>query len=297
MNNCPVCGHNDFEFVYELNDYRISQETFSLSKCLNCTLISTLAPPKSSDISKYYLSDDYLEHSNRKTDLFSIAYIKAREIMFGYKYRIIKKFITNGEILDIGAGSGHYLNFMSKKGFKCTGIEMSGRARAFAKDTFDIDIYPDDHFYNSTFVQKYDLISLWHVLEHLYDLEKVVKRIDDLLKPKGHLIIAVPNYNGFEQVVYKKYWSGWDVPRHLWHFSPKSMKQLLAKNNFVVTEMKMMPFDPFFNTLLSNKYRNGHPIINVFRMILVGGMAFFQGFFNVEKTSSIIYIIKRKEIN
>ncbi len=295
LKNCPICDHTEFETVYDLDDYKITQETFSLRKCPQCTLVFTLDPPKGSDIGRYYESDDYLEHSNRKTDLFSMMYSWGRDVMFGYKYGIIKKLVEKGNILDIGAGSGHYLNFMSKKGFSVSGIEMSPRGRKFAKDNFDINLHPDEYLYSSELNEKFDLISLWHVMEHLYDLDNVVKRLDELLNPKGHLIIALPNYNALEVKIYKKFWNGWDVPRHLWHFSPESLTNLFNRHDFEISQMKMMPLDPFFNTLLTNKYRKGNPLMNVMRMGIVGGLSFLNGLIKVKKASSIIYIVKKKK--
>ncbi|MEE9371564.1 MAG: class I SAM-dependent methyltransferase [Saprospiraceae bacterium] len=296
MKNCPVCGNTEFESVYELDDYKITHETFSLEKCPNCTLIFTVDPPLGENIGHYYKSDDYLEHSNRKTDLFSKMYSWARDFMFSYKYGIIKKLAKEGSILDIGAGSGHFLNFMSSKGFTATGIEMNERARTYAKNNFGIDVHPDHYLYSPKLSQKFDMISLWHVMEHLFDLDKVVSRLSELLSHDGHLVIALPNYRALEVSIYKKYWNGWDVPRHLWHFSSESVGHLFEKHHFEITQMKMMPLDPFFNTLLTNKYRNGNPILNVFKMVAVGGMSFLYGLINVKKASSIIYIIKKKKV-
>jgi len=295
LEKCPICGHSEFEKVYDLDDYKITQETFSLEKCPECTLIFTVDPPLGENIGRYYESDDYLEHSNRKNDLFSKMYSWGRDLMFGYKYGIIKKLGPKGKILDIGAGSGYYLNFMSKKGYEVQGIEMSERARNHAKSEHGLHIHPDEMFHNRDFKQKFDMISLWHVMEHLYDLNKVMKRFDELLNPNGSLVIALPNYNALEVQTYKKYWNGWDVPRHLWHFSPQSIRKLVGNHGFEITSMHTMPLDPLFNTLLTNKYRKGNPLVNVLRMGTVGVASLIQGFFNVEKASSIIYIIKRKQ--
>ena len=295
MEKCPICGHNEFEKVYDLDDYKITQETFSLQKCTHCTLIYTVDPPLGDNIGRYYESDDYLEHSNRKNDLFSRMYGWGRDLMFGYKYGILKKLGSEKKILDIGAGSGYFLNFMRGKGYSVTGIEMSERARNHAKEVHNLDIHPDEMFHNKAFKEKFDIISLWHVMEHLYDLNQVVKRFDELLNPNGHLVIALPNYNALEVEIYKKYWNGWDVPRHLWHFSPQSLKHLMNNHGFEIERMKMMPLDPLFNTLLTNKYRQGNAVMNVLRMCTVGVMSLISGLFNVEKASSIIYVIKRKK--
>ena len=295
MKNCPVCGQSEFESMYNLKDYKITQEQFSLQKCTNCSLVITLNPPDADQIGRYYESDDYLEHSNRKEDLFSKLFSLGRNFMFAYKKWIINKLGGNKTVLDIGAGSGQFLNFMSQQGYEVTGIEMSERARKYAKENFSLDLNSSEYLFDDGLKEKYGIISLWHVMEHLYDLEKVINRLDELLEDDGHLVVALPNYKALEVSVYKKYWNGWDVPRHLWHFSPESLTQLFKKHNFKLKKMNMMPLDPFFNTLLTNKYRQRNSMFNIIRMLFIGGLSFLNGLINVRRASSIIYILARGE--
>ena len=295
LENCPICSLDTFEHVYDLEDYRISKEPFSLQKCTNCSFIFTLGIPASSNISKYYESEDYLEHSNKKSDLFSRFYGWARDIMLKYKFRVLKDFSSEGNILDIGAGSGQFLNFMSKKGFDVTGIEMSEKARQYARQNFGLKLYPQEYLYSKEIEKEYDIVSLWHVLEHLYDLEKVIVRFNELLKPDGCLILALPNHNSFDAKHYRNYWAAWDVPRHLWHFSPNSLKELLKRHHLKILDMKMMPMDPFYNSLLSENYKNKGSILNIVRAFGIGIISVFIGFFNVNKASSVIYIIKKEQ--
>jgi len=294
LKKCPICEGSDVDESINLKDYRVTKEEFSLRHCNYCDFIFTHNPPSPEKIGPYYDSEDYLEHSNKREGLFSRLYHFARAFMLHYKYRIISGLSKEKELLDIGAGSGQFLNFMKSKGYQVDGIELNEKAREFARENYNLSIYTADKLYEKGALKNFDIISLWHVLEHLYDLNKVVTRIEELLKPNGVLIVAVPNHKSHDARYFKKHWAAWDVPRHLWHFSPKNMKYLFEKHGFEVSKMKGMPFDPFFNTLLSAKYRNGTSILNLFTMIIRGFIALLVGLFDTSKASSIIYILRKK---
>lgn len=296
MENCPICERNEFEPKYSLKDFRITQEPFELKRCTSCSFILTDTPPNAANISSYYESEEYLEHSNKSEGLFSKIYGLVRDFMFGYKYRIIRKVAKGTHLLDIGAASGQFINFMKNKNYRVEGIELSDKAREYAKSNFGLNIRNADELYNGEDSTKYDLITMWHVLEHLYDLNKVVSRLHDILSEDGVLVIAVPNSDSFDARTYQKYWAAWDVPRHLWHFQPNCFEQLFSKHGFELRKMKMLPFDPLFNALLSERYRHGDSIINIFRAGIIGFLAFLSGLFDVRKASSVVYILNKKDV-
>lgn len=293
MKNCPICDGNEFEIKYSLNDYRITNEPFKLALCKNCSLILTENAPSSKDIGRYYESEDYLEHSNKSEGWFSRVYCVVRNIMLIYKFRIIRSLRRGETILDIGAGSGQFLHFMQRKGYVVDGIELSGKARKYAKENFGLDIKDSAKLYNTNDQNKYANITLWHVLEHLYDLQKVIPRLHQLLQPEGLLIVAVPNHKSFDANHYGKFWAGWDVPRHIWHFSPHVLISLMKRYNLQLVKTRMLPLDPFFNALLSENYKHGYSIFNIFRAVLIGTFSLIVGINNINKASSVIYIFTK----
>ena len=149
-------------------------------------------------------------------------------------------------------------------------------------------VFPQEYVYSKQIEKEYDIVSLRHVLEHLYDLEKVIVKFNELLKPDGCLILALPNHNSFDAKHYRNYWAAWDVPRHLWHFSPNSLKGLLKRHHLKILNIKMMLMDPFYNSFLSENYKNKCSILIIIRAFGIGIISLLIGFFNVNKASSVI---------
>jgi 2-polyprenyl-3-methyl-5-hydroxy-6-metoxy-1,4-benzoquinol methylase len=242
-------------------------------------------------VGQYYQSEDYISHSNTKEGFINKAYHFVRKIMLSRKYNLIKNLYKGKDILDIGCGTGYFLDFMKRKQYLTLGVEADMKARAHGIKEFGLNILPPDDLFNGSIKNKFGIISLWHVLEHLYNPEKYMKAIRELLKDDGHLIIAVPNCSSYDAEVYKNYWAGYDVPRHLWHFTPETIDLFVKKLGFKIVELKRLPFDPFYVALLSEKYKESG--LGFIKGGLIGLMSLVKSFFNVRKSSSIIYILKK----
>ena len=137
----------------------------------------------------------------------------------------------------------------------------------------------------------FDVITLWHVLEHVHDLHGYLASFHRLLKHDGVLVIAVPNYTSYDAKVYKDVWAAYDVPRHLYHFSPKSMEILLKTHGFKLEQIKPMWFDSFYVSMLSEKYKNGNG--NIIKAFYHGLVTDVKTLFNKKACSSVIYIVKK----
>jgi 2-polyprenyl-3-methyl-5-hydroxy-6-metoxy-1,4-benzoquinol methylase len=199
---------------------------------------------------------------------------------------------TVGKILDIGCGTGYFLNELKHKGWEAFGIEKNEQARKHAIEYFNLFVKSETHIHK--FPKKsFDVITLWHALEHLEDLNEIMEKIYDLLLPDGIAIIAVPNCNSYDARHYKTYWAGYDVPRHLWHFTPKTMKLMVEKFNFNIICQKPMPFDAFYVSLLSEKYKKTNKFIAFIKAMFIGAISNIKTRFDKNKGSAIIYVLKK----
>lgn len=288
--SCPVCASENLNTILLGKDFSVSKEEYSVLECKDCAFAFTQNAPDKTTIGKYYKSDDYVSHSDTNKGLFFKAYHIVRSIMLGKKAKLVEKStgLKTGKILDVGCGTGYFPNKLQSKGWDVVGIEQDESTRDYAKEKFSIDVR-DTNAFDGFEKNTFDVITLWHVLEHIHDLKASVERYNKLLKPNGVLIVAVPNYQCFEATVYGKYWAGWDIPIHLWHFSINAMRTLMRKGDFEVSAIQTMPFDPFYISLLSEKYRKG----NALRGLIIGTMAMLAGILKKSKSSSLIYVMKK----
>ena len=242
------------------------------------------------DIARYYQSTDYISHSDTKKGLINRLYHLVRRYTLHTKRKLIERRtgIKKGTLLDIGAGSGAFMNHMRLEGWKVTGIEQDQQASANAKSLYDLTLHGLDGFFNLP-AASFNAITMWHVLEHVHDLHEYIEQIKKLLAPAGKIFIAVPNYTSYDAGKYGKFWAAYDVPRHLYHFSPAAMAVLLESHGMKIDHIQPMWFDSFYVSLLSEKYRSGHP--NLFRGVYNGLLSNSQAISNGRRASSIIYII------
>lgn len=287
--NCPVCKSTEIKAVVEAKDITVSNEFFNIWHCSNCTLRFTQDVPDAEHIGKYYQSQNYISHSNTHKGTINKLYHAVRKITLSTKKNIVEKNTKkkSGSLLDIGAGTGAFASTMKKNGWHVTGLEPDATARANAKKEFNIDLLSTDELFNLE-KNSFDAITLWHVLEHVHGLHSYIEKFYELLKPDGCLIIAVPNYTSYDATEYSGAWAAYDVPRHLYHFSPKSMHRLLQQHNFKLKKIKPMWFDSYYISLLSEKYLTGKT--NFFKAFISASISNFQALKNKKKTSSIIYI-------
>jgi len=286
---CPVCHSGQTYFALKVKDHSISGEFFDVFECPQCSLRFTVNPPPEEKIGHYYQSEDYISHSNTRKGLVNYLYHQVRNHTLSTKFHLLKKFtgLTNGHHLDIGAGTGAFVQYMNGRGWKSEGIEPDEKARKRALAHHDTILLPADAF--ETFIaESFDAITLWHVLEHVHDLYPYLNRIKEILKPNGFVFIAVPNYSSYDGVKYGANWAAYDVPRHLYHFSPASVKWLLKTAGFRLHKTVPMWWDSFYISLLSEKYAGGRAsLLNGFLTGLISNMNTVA---DKEKCSSLIYI-------
>ncbi|ULQ57989.1 class I SAM-dependent methyltransferase [Flavihumibacter rivuli] len=289
---CPVCGSDKIRPVLEVKDQTVSGQLFAIWECESCTLRFTQDIPDAKSIGPYYKSDAYVSHTDTRQGLVNQLYHRVRMITLKQKRDLLirESGLNTGTLLDIGAGTGAFLATMKGAGWRVTGLEPDKDARAIARSKFGLELHSPELLAELP-VASFDVITLWHVLEHVHDLKEYVDRIRTLLKDNGRLIIAVPNYTSKDAEIYQEHWAAYDVPRHLYHFSPASMKRLL--NNSHLQLMKVLPmwFDSFYISLLSEGYKTGkQKLLNAFMNGLVSNK---KALSSKESASSLVYIIRK----
>ena len=287
-NVCPACGNKNIQPVFSARDHTVSHESFEIWECKECTLRFTQNIPEIDAIGKYYQSDNYISHSDTAKGFINNLYHKVRKRTLGQKKNLVSNITgkNSGKILDVGCGTGAFLQTMKISGWDITGLEPDENARNKAIELYNIHPLPANAFYGLP-DHSFDAITLWHVLEHVHDLHGYMKKFKNLLAPGGKLFIAVPNYTSYDAGFYKEFWAAYDVPRHLYHFSPKAMKSLWVAHGLRVQQMKPMWFDSVYVSMLSEKYKKGpsHAAVGFFS----GTISNLKAMMNVERCSSVIY--------
>ncbi|MFD2825099.1 class I SAM-dependent methyltransferase [Leeuwenhoekiella polynyae] len=269
-----------------IKDHSVTKENFDLIYNEELDMYSTDPIPQ--NLEKYYLSENYISHTDSKKGIVEKLYQLVKSYMLKKKLKLVSDYSATGSLLDIGAGTGDFLKVAKNKGWDVEGIEPSEIARTHA-ETKELLLYADE---GGVGEQTFDVITMWHVLEHVPNLQKQINWLAEHLDKNGTLIIAVPNFNSCDAKMYKEFWAAWDVPRHLHHLSAKSIKTLFSKNGFEVIDQKPLIFDSFYVSLLSEKYKGSQ-----FKFI----SAFINGLRSNLKAnssgeySSLIYILKRTD--
>jgi len=291
-NVCPLCSSEKIFFYLKCVDNFISKEAFDIYKCRTCNFEFTQDSPGETEIGRYYDSDAYISHSNTSKGLTNKIYHFVRNIMLCRKRELVKKFTGHkkGTILDVGSGTGHFAGFMLKSGWEVTGIEINEKARDFSKIHFGLKIFAPQEILTLQ-PDSFDCITLWHVLEHFQNPLKYISDIFRLLKPGGTCIIALPNCNSYDAIFYKKSWAAYDVPRHLWHFSPATFSIFSEKAGFTLRKLRSLPLDVFYISIMSEKYRNSR--LPFLKGLLRAFPFTMMSLFNKKKSSSVIYILSK----
>jgi len=268
-----------------VKDYSVSQENFELLYDENMDMLITNPQPSSDKLPSYYESVDYISHTDGNKSLFEKAYQFVKSIALKNKLKLINSQSSKGRILDIGAGVGDFLSIAKNDGWQTIGIEPSDKAKNIAKKKGVSFVENLSELESNSF----DVITMWHVLEHVPDLENQIKELKRLIKPFGTVIIAVPNFKSFDAHYYGNFWAAYDVPIHLWHFSKTSIKKLFAKEKLELVKVLPMKFDSFYVSLLSEKYKTGK--LNFIKAFYIGLKSNWKGKQNSEY-SSHIYVLK-----
>ena len=276
--------------AFIVKDHSVSGEEFQLKYHIDFKLMQTLPQPSEDNLDSYYKSEDYISHTDSKRNLFEKAYHFVRNIALKKKLKLINSFNTDTkELLDIGCGTGDFLSIAKNANWNVTGIEPNEQAREIANSKTNNSVYNNMQLHQLK-ENSFDVITLWHVLEHLPNLEMHVYRLERLLKPNGKIVVAVPNYKSYDAAYYKSFWAAYDVPRHLWHFTKESIKILFSRYDMKVEKILPMKFDAFYVSLLSEKYKTGK--INYLRGFWIGMKSNLKALRSGEY-SSLIYVIKK----
>jgi ubiquinone/menaquinone biosynthesis C-methylase UbiE len=273
-------------YLSQVEDYTVSHQKFDLQYDSRFDLLHTFPQPPASELDKYYESDDYISHTDSKRSWFEKAYHMVKKRALNQKVQLLEKHQPNkGNLLDMGCGTGDFLQVAQQAGWQVQGIEPNEKAQKIAASKGATLISGTPAAADQTF----DAITLWHVLEHLPNLELQIKVLKRILKPTGTLLIAVPNYKSFDAGYYKQFWAAYDVPRHLWHFSKTSIDRLVEQEGMKVVSVRPMKFDSFYVSLLSEKYKTGK--MNYVNAFFVGLYSNWKGS-QTKEYSSHIYVIK-----
>ncbi len=287
---CPICQHKASKIFLSTKDYFLSNENFEIHSCENCGFRFTNPRPEVQDLGKYYKSKEYISHSNTREGIFSFVYQKVRNYTLVKKQKLVESYNASGTIIDIGCATGHFLNQMKKAGWNTLGIEPDSDTRKQAFENFNLQVFDEPHL-DSIAENSMDVITMWHVLEHVADLNGRMMQLKKILAPNGVVFIAVPNSNSYDAEHYGKYWAAYDVPRHLYHFTQNDISLLFEKFGFRLEKVLPMKFDSFYVSLLSEKYKRGKmQILSAFWIALLSNVKFGKkkGF------SSMIFVFKKK---
>ncbi len=287
---CPVCNASNLQPALSAIDYTVSQEQFQILKCIDCKHLFTQNVVSQNEIGRYYKSENYISHSDTQKGFINKLYHTIRKYTLESKRKLVQTETKKqqGKILDIGCGTGAFLNTMKLKGWESTGLEPDDVARTKAKELYSLEPLPSHEIFNLP-GNTYDAITLWHVLEHVHQLQEYIAQLKNMVTPTGCIFIAVPNYTSYDAQHYGAQWAAYDVPRHLYHFSPTSMKKLVEQHGLTIKKIKPMWFDSFYVSMLSEQYKNGKG--NILKAFLIGFLSNLKTVLKKEKCSSLIYVI------
>ena len=288
MNSCPICT-TEMKFKFVTKDYLVTGESFDIVECEACSIRTTTPFPDKKIIGNYYSSDDYISHDDKVSGIFDSIYGLVRTYQLNKKKKLIGKYFnkSNGKILDIGCGAGDFLQYMKENHWNINGVDTSNKARKIANKKLNIKVMDPKDWINNK--EKYDVITCWHSLEHVHEPWVYLDKIKKSLTLNGFLIVALPNYQSTDAKIYKEFWAAYDTPRHLYHFTIKSMNKTIKPHGLNIESIYRMNFDPFYVSMLSAKHMG-----KSFMSGLINGFkSWTLSIFSKDKCSSLIFIIKK----
>jgi len=290
IKSCPICSNTEYRPFLKVKDWSISKEDFYIVQCNGCGLSFTNPRPSEAEIGSYYESNDYISHSDTNSGFINKIYQLVKTFTIRQKTEMVASRATKKTLLDIGCGTGDFIGALKSKAWTVSGVEPNSLARSSAEKKFSI--VPSEKFESSNYViGSLGVITMWHVLEHVHRLDYYLTSCYDLLEKNGLFIIAVPNLSSYDAQNYKEHWAAYDVPRHIWHFSPDTLMQLCKRHGFELKETLPMWFDSFYVSMLSEKYKNGG---NILKAMMVGFLSNLKALYSQGRCSSQIYIFVKK---
>ena len=291
-NRCPWCNSENNSKFLELKDYFLTQENFEILECNDCKLLFTTPCPAPDRIGDYYKSDDYLSHNESKKGIVPQIYNLVKKVNIKNKFNITVngQQTTDNSILDIGCGVGDFLNYAKEKGCDITGIEPSEDARKIAEEKLGTKIFSPEELQNIP-NESFDIVTMWHVLEHVADLKTEIDHLERIVKKNGRLVLALPNYKSFDAEYYKDKWAAYDVPRHLNHFSSTSIKNIFDTTAFQLIDIKPLKWDSYYISMLSEQYLKHS---NVLLKAMITGCKSNCKAIKSGEYSSLVYVFTKK---
>jgi 2-polyprenyl-3-methyl-5-hydroxy-6-metoxy-1,4-benzoquinol methylase len=294
VTKCLICASPEHDLFLKVPNRFQAEQRFNLIRCTQCGFVFLSPRPDEQEITTFYEEEDYQPHQKNATSLTERIYQSVRTWNNKYKRRLLEKYIPQGSILDYGCGTGEFLLEMQNAGWKTFGLEPAEKAANVARE-YGIPLF-DSLKQVETSVE---VITLWHVLEHIHHPQVLLKSLKDLLSPNGYLIIAVPNRLSWDAQIFKSNWVAFDAPRHLYHFRPQDMQSLLHSIGFTMIDYKGLHFDPWYNSLLSVALETQHKnslqkLISFSKGLSTAILSSIQGFLFQKKNSSVIYIVRKR---
>lgn len=291
---CPICGASGQTPYANCTDFMVSKESYYLLRCPSCGVVYTLDPPSENELRRYDKLSLKLKLGDAPKSLMEKLYYHVRARMLRKKAKIIETYAyrTSGSLLNYGAKTGYFSHRMERRGWKVTSLERYHEERLFSLEMFHhrmMDMSELDKLHAGTF----DVITMWHVFEHMHHPHELLDRFYELLRPGGVLVMACPNIRSTDAMYYGPYWAAYDVPRHLWHFDPVSLAQLLHRHGFTLMHHERMPFDSFYISILSEKHMR-HKMAFL-RGMWEGLRSWRISITHRGKSSSLIYVFRKRQ--
>ena len=291
---CPICGRTDPQVWGPVLDHSVSKEPFTLVDCVHCGFRFTSPRPRPNTIGRYYASEEYISHSNTRKGFVASAYQRVRAHALRKKVDLVKRLQPKGRVLDVGCGTGEFLAELKQNQYLVQGVEPEVKAREQAIANHALSVLPKLQLVEAR--EQFQVITLWHVLEHLHDLRGSMKQLFARTAEDGVLMIAVPDRGSWDSDHYGENWAAYDVPRHLWHFRQQDVRRLLHEHGFELMESRRMPFDAFYIAILSERYR-GHSLpVALVLALLKGAWSNLVALATGRPTSSTLYIARKARV-